>query len=157
MISTYEIFISMHRTQRSFHSMGLAWRKRVSGSNDEARSKPSEKEQSSTKEEDESSKKQIVSKFLTSSEWLDALESSLPGEQFFSPRELEQRAERRKQNDTVTKGVEDLLGEAAGDQKDTSSCRSEMTYTIFRKLWRKIRSGSGSQMDCTIVWREIKS
>ena len=130
--------------ERSFNNMGLAWRKRVGP-------------ESFDKEKKEDSDRANVAKFLTSSEWLDALELSLPGNSFFSPSELEQRVDRRKQKDSVTKGVEDLLAGETMSEKDISSCRSEMTFVIFRKLWRKIRSGSGSQMDCTMVWREIKS
>ena len=89
--------------------------------------------------------------FLTSSEWLDALDASLPGQSFFTKVELKQRFDNRKNKDCVTKGIEALLSEEIEDESTTASSRQEVTYAVFRKMWRKIKSGSGSQMDCTKV------
>jgi len=124
--------------------MGLAWRKRHDL---EARTQS----QSQARAEERS-------KFLTSSEWLDTLDAELPGQRFFSKHELKQRFDSRKYTDSVTKGIEACLSEENVDKNlSSTSLRQEMTFEIFRKHWRKIRSGSGSQMDCTMVWREIKS
>ena len=124
--------------ERSFRNMGLAWRKRGTGAID-------------VREEDKP-------KFITSAEWLDRLDVELPGERFFTGVELKQRLDKRKHNDAVTKGIEALLSEEnVGGVSDSTSHREEMTFPVFRRLWRKIRSGSGSQIDGTMVWREIKS
>ncbi|KAL7553044.1 hypothetical protein ACHAWF_016289 [Thalassiosira exigua] len=131
--------------ERSFNNMGLAWRKRqVSSSRNDER-----------EETDEGGSK--LTKFMTSSEWLEALDVLLPGDSFFSPAELEQRIDDRKERDTVTRGVEALLSEESFACREETFLRQEITFITFRKLWRKIRSGSGSQMDSIIVWREIKS
>lgn len=139
--------------ERSFSNMGLAWRKRLGP---ESQSDVNTKEAKDVEVNELEGERQLAM-FLTSSEWLDTLEVCLPGESFFSPSEMEQRLDRRKNKDTVTKGVEDLLAGETASERDISSCRSEMTFITFRKLWRRIRSGSGSQMNCTMVWREIKS
>ncbi|KAL7464619.1 hypothetical protein ACHAXS_004955, partial [Conticribra weissflogii] len=39
----------------------------------------------------------------------------------------------------------------------SSHHRQEITFSTFRVLWRKIRSGTKSQMDSVLVWKEIKS
>ena len=131
--------------KRSFNNMGLAWAKRTS---------PAE----GNIEEEEEERPQ----FFTSSEWFDGLDAALPGQSFFSKYELQQRINSRKHNDSVTKEIEELLsndntevGELGKGVSTTKVLRQEMTYLVFRKLWRKIRSGS--DMECTIVWREIKS
>ena len=129
--------------KRSFNNMGLAWKKRH--------------DPTSPVVEDGSEMEEVKPKFLTSSEWLDALDASLPGQSFFTKYELKQRFDNRKNKDSVTTGIEALLSEEVEDETTAKSFRQEMTYAVFRKLWRKIRSGSGSQMDCTMVWREIKS
>ncbi|EJK77940.1 hypothetical protein THAOC_00191 [Thalassiosira oceanica] len=124
--------------ERSFRNMGLAWLKRGASTID-------------VREEDKP-------KFITSAEWLDRLDVELPGDRFFTGVELKQRLDKRKHNDAVTKGIEALLSEEnVGDVSDSTSHREEMTFLVFRRLWRKIRSGSGSQIDGTMVWREIKS
>ncbi|KAL7540343.1 hypothetical protein ACHAXR_010608, partial [Thalassiosira sp. AJA248-18] len=128
--------------KRSFSNMGLAWRRR----ND-----PNASTLTEVRTEEERPK------FLTSSEWLDNLDIELPGSSFFTKAELKQRFDNRKNRDSVTKGIEAMLSEEIVDNSTASSIRHEMTFSVFRKLWRKIRSGSGSQMDCTMVWREIKS
>ena len=132
--------------KRSFNNMGLAWKKRSDAT-------------TTTASEDRTKAEESRPKFLTSSEWLDALDALLPGQTFFTKYELKQRIDNRKNKDSVTKDIETLLSEEIEDEKDTTNTafRQEMTYAVFRKLWRKIRSGSGSQMECTIVWREIKS
>lgn len=150
-----QLFLTKNRilrneVKRSFRNMGLAWRKRTTD----------------TKGADGTSTDQVnnieqESKFLTSREWLSKLDAELPGQSFFTPLELEQRLDDQNQTvDAVTKEVEDLLTvtDTSIVGKDKSAIiRQEMTYVTFRKLWKKIRSGSGSQLDSTIVWREIKS
>ena len=129
--------------KRSFNNMGLAWRKRRDVTSDVV--------------DDKVDAEESQPNFLTSSEWLDALDASLPGQSFFTKVELKQRFDNRKNKDSVTKGIEALLSEEFEDDSTTATSRQEVTYTVFRKMWRKIKSGSGSQMDCTMVWREIKS
>lgn len=125
--------------ERSFGNMGLAWKRR--GVDD---SNPEEYQSKQTH-------------FVTSSEWLEALDNELPGERFFTQQELEQRIDDRKQMDAVTKGVESLLSEGMSIEREKSSCRQELTYAQFRKMWRRIKSGSGSNLEPLIVYREIKS
>ena len=122
-----------NEVQRSFGNMGLAWRKlQKTHDNSDSTTPP---------------------KFLTSNQWLHALDVELPGERFFTTEELVQRVDGCEQ-DFIANKVEDLLANVTrGEAK--AVVRQEMTYTVFRKLWRKIHSGS--KMDCTIVWREIKS
>ena len=137
--------------ERSFKNMGLAWRKRSTKNP----SKLHLKEDIIRKEEQHQESKLPI--FLTSSEWLDILDAELPGDHFFTPFELEQRAEIRKEKDSVTKGVETWLSDETDDGKAATITRQEMTFVVFRKLWRKIRSGTRSQMDSVLVWKEIKS
>jgi hypothetical protein len=141
--------------KRSFNNMGLAWAKRHDSSPTEGNIEEAE---GNIVEEEEEERPQ----FFTSSEWFDALDAALPGQSFFSKYELQQRINSRKHNDSVTKEIEELLsndnaevGELDKGVSTTKVLRQEMTYLVFRKLWRKIRSGS--DMECTIVWREIKS
>jgi len=138
--------------ERSFNNMGLAWRKRE-GQPGLRQGREKDGVASDGKVSDDSKQTQ----FMTSSQWLEALDSSLPGEKFFRPQELEQRVDNRKQKDTVTEGVEALLSDGTDTERENVSCRQELTFPTFRKLRRKIWSGSGSQIDCTLVWREIKS
>jgi hypothetical protein len=128
--------------------MGLAWtRRKYAGPSS---SKDDNTELGTTSEDK-------VTKFVTSNVWLEALDVELPGDRFFTPEELEERINARKEKDTVTKGVEALLLEETHTEIKQSAFRQEMTYPIFKQLWRKIRSGSGSQLDSVLVWREIKS
>ena len=97
-------------------------------------------------------------KFMTSGEWLDLLDEELLGEPFFTHHEREQRQEMRKvKDDTVACGIEAFLSEQNDEAKASNIIRQEMTFIIFRSLWRKIRSGSGSKLDAVLVWREIQS
>mmetsp|Transcript_12027 Transcript_12027/g.24053 ORF Transcript_12027/g.24053 Transcript_12027/m.24053 type:complete len:3243 (+) Transcript_12027:98-9826(+) len=134
--------------QRSFKNMGMAWRRR------------SEEFKNNGNSITKSSKNQDVKlpEFLTSSEWLDILDAELPGERFFTDHERESRNENRKLKDSVSTGVETWLSGGIESEKRLSSHhRQEMTFSVFRKLWRKIRSGTTSQMDSVLVWKEIKS
>ena len=134
--------------QRSFNNMGMAWRKRIE-SNDPASIEPDWSTLSDAEKPE----------FLTSSEWLEALDVVLPGEQFFSQFELKQRVDRRKEKDSVTKGIEDYLAGREDDEIISSEGREEMDFHNFLKLWRrKLRGGaSRSSLNEAIVWREIKS
>ena len=136
--------------ERSFNNMGLAWIKRQGP---DSRKVDVDGGTSLNNDTDQSKS----TRFMTSNEWLEALDVLLPGQPFFTPQELEQRNDDRRQKDTVTKGVEALLSGETNIEKVNTALREELSFPTFRKLWRKIRSGSGSQMDCTIVWREIKS
>ncbi|KAL3765025.1 hypothetical protein ACHAW5_004284 [Stephanodiscus triporus] len=83
--------------ERSFNNMGLAWRKRCGAASNK---------NACTGEVGSvtglvNSK---LTKFMTSSEWLEALDMLLPGQKFFSPQEIEQRSDERKLKDTVTRG-----------------------------------------------------
>lgn len=134
--------------QRSFKNMGLAWRQR------------SKEVKNNGNSITKSSKNQDMKLpvFLTSSEWLDILDVELPGERFFTDLEREKRNENRKSSDSVSAGVETWLsGEIESEKMVSSHHRQEITFSIFRKLWRKIRSGTKSQMDSVLVWKEIKS
>lgn len=130
--------------ERSFKNMGLAWTKRKRHGGNKV-----------TAEESFANEK--VTKFMTSNMWLEALDQELPGQPFFTPQELEERTSRRKEKDTVTEGVEALLSGGMNAEIKQFACRQEMTFIVFKKLWRRVKSGSGSQLDCALVWREIKS
>ena len=131
--------------------MGLAWRKRCGT----ASNKNAHRGEVGSDPGLVNSK---LTKFMTSSEWLEALDILLPGQQFFSPQELEQRSDVRKLKDTVTRGVEALLSEEQRNiELKDGFFRQELTFPVFRKLWRKISSESWLNIDCSIVWREIKT
>jgi hypothetical protein len=132
-----------NEVKRSFNNMGLAWRKKFRSPK--------------TTVIKENKNTAIEPRFLTSTEWLDILDLELPGEPFFSPPEREQRNENRKEKDTVTSGVEALLSEDRDTFVTLGEARQQMDFAYFRKLWRKIKSGSGSQLDAVLVWREIQS
>ncbi|KAL7553719.1 hypothetical protein ACHAWF_017047, partial [Thalassiosira exigua] len=121
-------------------TVGLAWRRRRDPSTDSGSSEDSK-----------------LTRFMTSSLWLETLDAELPGEPYFTHLEREQRAEDRKANDTVLKGVEAFLSEETRTEREVHNLRQEMAFPIFRRLWRRIKSGSGSQLDSVLVWREIKS
>ena len=138
--------------KRSFNNMGLAWAKRDDPNN------------INPAEVDNAGEKPI---FFTASEWFDTLDALLPGQTFFTKYELQQRVNARKYKDGVTKEIEAWLSEESvvdsklanrevGSTKQRT-CRPLLTFTVFHRLWRKIRSSSGSEMDCTMVFREIKS
>ena len=127
--------------QRSFNNMGLAWRKR----HDPNASTPKE-----VRAEDRP-------KFLNSSEWLDDLDIELLEEPHFTKYELKQRFSNHKDKDSVTTGIEPLSPEENTDESTAPNFCQEMSFTIFRKLCKKIRSGLGSHMNYVIIWRDIKS
>lgn len=82
----------------------------------------------------------------------------LPGDSFFTPVEVESRIESRRVTDTVARGVEIFLtdsNKAEAPLKDRLDVRQEATFLTFRKMWRKLKSGTS--LDCVLVWREIKS
>ena len=130
--------------KRSFNNMGLAWRNRTDANGITSTE--------TVGAEDEKPK------FLTSMEWLDALDIELPGDSFFHKTELKKRLDNRKNKDSVTKGIEALLDSKETEEDESSTAvalRQEITFTIFRKLWRKFRGGSN--LDCLVVLREIRS
>jgi hypothetical protein len=129
------------KVKRSFTNMGLAWRKR--SENSASPSLPDEKSN--------------TPKFMTSQDWLVLLDEQLPGEPFFTEYEREQRRDNRKEKDTVSSGIDAFLSQEQDSSKSNLVARQEMTFVSFRKLWRKIESGSGSQLDAVLVWREIQS
>jgi hypothetical protein len=132
--------------QRSFNNMGRAWRKRIE-TNDPAAIEP---DWSSITDAEKP-------KFLTSSEWLEALDVELPGEHFFTQLELKKRVDARKEKDSVTKGIEDYLTGRDVDEIVSAEGREEMDFQKFLKLWKRKLRSSRSTLNEAIVWREIKS
>ncbi|KAK1735805.1 hypothetical protein QTG54_013511, partial [Skeletonema marinoi] len=133
--------------QRSFNNMGRAWRKRIE-TNDPAAIEPDWSTITDAEKPE----------FLTSSEWLEALDVVLPGEQFFTQFELKKRVDTRKEKDSVTKGIEDYLTGRDVDEIVSTEGRDEMNFPKFLKLWkRKLRGSRRSSLNEAIVWREIKS
>lgn len=53
--------------------------------------------------------------------------------------------------------VDGMLANREVGTTNQRTCRQFLTFAVFRKLWRKIRSSSGSEMECTMAFREIKS
>ena len=84
--------ILCNEVHRAFKNIGLAWQTRNEGDNrahcDDLNS---------------------CARFMTSYDFLNFLESQLPGKRFFSDSKLEQRADDQSQADIVTQEVEDLL------------------------------------------------
>ena len=131
--------------KRSFNNMGLAWKRRH--------------DQQAPATAEVRVEESVEPKFLTSSEFLDALDVELPGTPFFTKHELKQRFNNRKDKDSVTKGIEAFLSKENAVEAAALPLRQEMTFPVFMELWDKIQAQSGldSQIDCVIVWREIKS
>lgn len=134
--------VLQREVERSFNNMSLAWTKKI-GPSTESKDKDSAR---------------VNTTFLSSSEWLEALDMELPGDSFFTPSEVESRIESRRVTDTVAKGVEEFLtdrNKVEAPLQNRSDIRQEATFLTFRKMWRKLKSGSS--LDCVLVWREIKS
>jgi hypothetical protein len=140
--------------ERSFKSMGLAWRKRVSNDIGGV----GEEHNTSFRKDKANDIGLAFPLFLTSSEWLDMLDSELPGEHFFTNEEMKQRLGSREEDDAVQRGMEDFFGNEKSSKSDgTLSSRREMTFGRFCQLWPKINSSLKTTMDPALVWLEIKS
>lgn len=140
--------------KRSFSSMGLAWRKRVSqdiNGNEVQHFAPT-----GANTGDISGPQFPL--FLTSAEWLDILDNELPGQCFFTKEEMKQRLGSRGEDDAVQRGMEEFFGSGKNPQNDrVQLARREMTFGRFCKLWPKINSSLKTTMDPALVWLEIKS
>eukprot|EP00978_Attheya_sp_CCMP212_P044437 scaffold310376_cov33-Attheya_sp.AAC.1 len=148
-----------NEVEKSFNNMGLAWQRRSdtnqkSGSDNQHIVEP-------YNTEDVPNKRGWTKfpLFLTSSEWLEILDTELPEKSFFTPTEIEQRSDNRKEDDDVHRGMEEFF---AGDNKSNNddgklTNREEMTYDAFKKLWCKINSRTKTTLDPALVWLEIKS
>jgi hypothetical protein len=169
-----------NEVEKSFRNMGLAWRKRVSCHPENATRAASEddikvinllSDFESSPEYDltrmvsgASQSNEIGSPgltfplFLTSSEWLDILDCELPGRRFFNQVEVEHRADTRREDDAVQRGMEAFFSiDKSAKQEQKVVMRREMSFQIFRKLWRKMNSQIKTSMDPALVWLEIKS
>jgi hypothetical protein len=138
--------------EKSFLNMGLAWKRKTGPSGEEFQ-----------RTDDSSQEQSIEIKFplfLTASEWIDALDSLLPGRRFFTPEEIESRIETRREDDVVKRGVEAVFVEDDkfnSKKTENEQCRREMTYEEFRKKWLKITARVKTNMDSSQAWLEIKS
>jgi superfamily I DNA/RNA helicase len=101
--------------------------------------------------------------FMTSAEWLDALDLQLPGERFFTEAEANARLRSRSRDgdDVVQRGIEELYSadkESNPDNKDKHEIiRREMDFAEFRRLWPKINSKEKTKLNESLVWLEIIS
>lgn len=138
--------------ERSFKCMGLAWRKRASSTQTGAPLRVPD---------DDKTDSITFPLFLTSSEWLDILDVELPGEHFFSTKEVDTRISARLKDDTAQRGLEEFFDTANGDARGAmdaqSGARKEMTFARFCSHWSKINSKVKSKMAPDQVWLEIKS
>lgn len=134
--------------EKSFRNMGLLWVRRSKKLHCLNCKKPGEEIESTSGGDP---------LFTTSSEWLDALDSYLPGERFFTRKEAKYRAAFRQGGDFVRRTVEALLQQDSEFDPEEMH-REEMTFPAFRKLWPKINNSKmKSKMDPALVWMEIKS
>ena len=98
--------------------------------------------------------------FMTSAEWLDALDRRLPGEHFFSQAEVEARGRGRSKDgdNVVQRGMEELEDEIEDFnpyRKEKSTIRREMDFTMFHSLWPKINSKEKTKLNESLVWLEV--
>lgn len=137
--------------ERSFKCMGLAWRKRAKTSQTAGRNL----------ERDEDTFDTTFPLFLTSSEWFDILDAELPGNCFFSKKEVDFRIISRNKDDTAKRGWEEFFGSGEKDgsraASDKSVHRTEMTFNRFCHHWNKIKGKLKTKMAPDQVWLEIKS
>lgn len=137
--------------EKSFLNMGYAWRrKKPETGNDDLESADAHVAAHAVR----------FPLFLTSSEWLEKLDKELPGEHFFTAKEVEERISCRQADDEVKRGVEALFSEAddSSNKETIGFVRKELTFTLFRKeIWRKMNSRVKSSLDPALVWLEIKS
>jgi UvrD/REP helicase N-terminal domain len=137
--------------EKSFVNMGYAFRRKAPSS--------SSGYGLTTIADSAASISECTSLFLTAKEWLEILDNKLPGEHFFTTREIEERVEVRNDDDAVKRGVEALFAENKdiGMLNSNEGVRQEMTFATFRTKWRKINSRTKSNLDPALVWLEIKS
>ena len=141
--------ILKEEVQKSFENMGLAWRRRKRTNHTEALKVVSSTETGT----------RSFPLFLTSGEWLDLLDKQLPGESFFTELELEERSRCSKEYETsVELGIEAMFVEKSNVFNERQeSGRKIMTFSTFKRQWRKINSRIKSSFDPALVWLEIKS
>eukprot|EP00980_Cylindrotheca_fusiformis_P007733 scaffold1639_cov107-Cylindrotheca_fusiformis.AAC.3 len=142
--------------EKSFNSMGLAWRNRG------ARETGNGLERTSPIADDSNDAatggNPEFPLFLTSSEWLDILDNELPGEHFFTSDEMQHRLASRGEDDAVQRGMEEFFGNEKGpNSAESSSARREMTFGRFCQNWPKISSSLKTTLAPALVWLEIKS
>lgn len=100
--------------------------------------------------------------FMTSADWLDALDAYLPGARFFSQAEAEVRGRGRSKDgdDVVQRGMEELddVDEdfPASNKEKRTLVRREIDFTEFRSLWPKINSKVKSKLNESLVWLEVR-
>lgn len=147
-----------NEVERSFSNMGLAFRKQSFNSNDHDLNYH---EKLYNTVEDENSdidyhERTRFPLFLTSNEWLYLLDKELPGERFFTPKEIEARFNSRNSSD-IEKGIQ-AIDASRNNQIHSSNgtiLRCEMSYKTFLKSWAKINSRQKSDLNPAMVWREI--
>jgi hypothetical protein len=136
-----------NEVESSFQNMGLAWRRKVSNSRDVLPAPGAVTD---------AVKFPI---FLTASEWLERLDTELPGDHFFTLKEVEDRIDCRQADDAVKRGIEAFFAEVhLANDGGAELVRREMTFALFKnELWRKLNSRTKSELDPALVWLEIKS
>jgi len=121
--------------RKAFLSMGIAFRK--TGGTD-------------------GNMRRYLPKFFSSSEWLDSLDEFLPGEKFFTKAELHRRANTRKE-DIFNSEMDAFTSSVAAIAKGLEIVREELTYSLYRRVWRRMNSKTLSLLDPALVYLEIKS
>ena len=137
--------------EKSFGNMGLAWR-RHQNSEDSSNAQSDEQPDSTSLEQ-----KSKFPLFLTSNEWLDIIDKELPGESFFTDKEIDERAYFRNSEDDTVQRVVEALFTNENEAQANDITRNEMNYKCFQKLWRKINASQKSILDPAMVWREINT
>lgn len=144
-----------NEVEKSFRNMGLVWRQKSAENSLEAG------RAGTVVVSDSECAKQVTSPlFLTSSEWLDILDASLPGNRFFTEREIDERiGSRNDADDAVKREIEAMFAEEEDpvSLKSRETVRQEMTFSLFFRKWRNINSRIQSEVDPALVWLEIKS
>lgn len=78
----------------------------------------------------------------------------LPGERFFTQKELEVRSRfRNAMDETVERGLQDIA--QAKHDVEHEIVRKEFTFKTFVSNWNKINQRQKCDLDAAMVWREI--
>ena len=140
-----------NEVEKSFGNMGLAYSKRV----DEEDLHDYSNNDFDEKEDTDAQADARFPLFLTSSEWLDVLDKELPGNSFFTQKEIEVRSQSRNfLDDAVERGISAILSSRNGEEK-IEFVRREMDFSSFRKFWPRINARQKIDLDPAMVWREI--
>ena len=130
-----------NEVEKSFRNMGLGWRRR-SKELELLNSSRAHVERPNYVEENDPT-------FLTSGEWLDALDENLPGKRFFTSKEAKHRVAFRSGDDSVRRAVDAVLEGKKRNFDGQQIQREEMFMFRFGNF------GRGSMRKCEARWTQL--